>query len=326
MSFPIERPRRVRSNPILRNMVRETRLSKECLIYPLFACPGKGVKKEISSMPGQYQMSIDQIVEESCRVQDLGLPAVLLFGLPEHKDAKGSEGFAADGIVPRAIAAIKEKCSGLAVMADACLCEYTDHGHCGIITRTPGKGVVDNDPSLELLAAEAVAYAQAGVDLVAPSAMMDGQVQAIRSALDSQGFEHLPIMAYAAKYASCFYGPFREAAESAPQFGDRRGYQMDPANSDEALRETALDIEEGADIVMVKPAIHFLDIIYRVKHEFGMPTAAYFVSGEFAQIKAAVQRGWLDEPRTAIESHLAIRRAGADMIITYYAKELLQWL
>jgi len=326
MSFPTERPRRLRSHPLLRQLVRETHLTRERLIYPLFVCPGQQVRNEISSMPGQYQLSVDMLVEECLAVEDLGLPGVLLFGLPESKDATGTGGYAEDGIIPRAIRAIKEKCQNLLVMSDVCLCEYTDHGHCGIVTREPGKGTVDNDPTLPLLAAEAVAYAQAGSEIVAPSAMMDGQVSAIRTELDERGLEHVAIMSYAAKYSSSFYGPFRDAADSAPEYGDRQAYQMDPANSDEAMREVALDVDEGADIIMVKPAVHFLDIIYRTKQEFGMPTAAYFVSGEFAQIKAAAERGWLDEKRAALESHLAVHRAGADMIITYYAKELLDWM
>ena len=326
MSFPTERPRRLRCNPLLRRMTAETRLCKDQLICPLFVCPGKGVRKPIPSMPGQHQFSIDTLVEECQAVQQLGLPAVLLFGIPERKDAEGTAGYARDGIIQRAVEAIKEKSETLLVMTDVCLCEYTDHGHCGIVSEDPRKGTVDNDATLPLLAAAAVSHAEAGADLVAPSAMMDGQVLAVRNALDERSFAHIPIMAYAAKYSSSFYGPFRDAAESLPKFGDRRAYQMNPANSDEALREVQLDVEEGADIVMVKPAIHFLDVIYRVKHKFGMPTAAYFVSGEFAQLKAAAQRGWLDEPSAAIEAHTAVARAGADMIITYYAKELVGWL
>lgn len=307
-------------------MTAETRLRIDQLIYPLFVCPGKGVRKPIASMPGQHQFSIDTLVEECQALEQSGLPAVLLFGIPESKDAKGTGGYARDGIIQRAIEAIKCRCKKLLIITDVCLCEYTNHGHCGIITEDPRKGTVDNDATLPLLAAEAVSHVEAGADLVAPSAMMDGQVQAVRNALDECDFTHIPIMAYAAKYASSFYGPFREAAESPPTFGDRRAYQMDPANSNEALREVQLDIEEGADIVMVKPAIHFLDIVYRVKQEFGMPTAAYFVSGEFAQLKAAAQLGWLDEKRAALEAHTSLVRAGADLIITYYAKELLRWL
>ena len=326
MGFPTERLRRLRSHPTLRRMIAETRLRIDQLIYPLFVCPGKGVRKPITSMPGQHQFSIDTLVEECQALEQSGLPAVLLFGIPENKDATGTGGYARDGIIQRAIEAIKGPCKGLLIITDVCLCEYTNHGHCGIITEDPRKGTVDNDATLPLLAAEAVSHVEAGADLVAPSAMMDGQVQALRNALDERDFTHIPIMAYAAKYASSFYGPFREAAESPPTFGDRRAYQMDPANSNEALREVQLDLEEGADIVMVKPAIHFLDIVYRVKQEFGMPTAAYFVSGEFAQLKAAAQLGWLDEKRAALEAHTSLVRAGADLIITYYAKELLRWL
>ncbi len=326
MGYPIERPRRLRGHPLLRRMTAEARLCKEQLIDPLFVRPGKGLRKPIPSMPGQFQLSIDTLVEECQAVEQLGLPAVLLFGIPESKDAQGSGGYAAEGIIQRAVQAIKEKCKNLLVMTDVCLCEYTDHGHCGIVSADRGKGTVDNDATLPLLAAQAVSHAQAGADLVAPSAMMDGQVQALRKALDERDFAHLPIMAYAAKYASSFYGPFRDAAECPPQFGDRRAYQMDPANAEEALREVGLDVAEGADIVMVKPAIHYMDVIYRVKQEFGMPTAAYFVSGEFSQIKAAAERGWLDEQPAVIESHTALVRAGADIIITYYAKELVGWL
>ena len=326
MGYPTERPRRLRCHPLMRGLTAETHLRKEQLIYPLFVCPGNGVRKPISSMPGQFQLSVDQIAEQCLAIEQLGLPAVLLFGIPESKDATGTGGYAEDGIVQRAVQAIKEKCKNLLVMTDVCLCEYTDHGHCGIVSSEPGKGTVDNDATLPLLAAEAVSHAQAGADVVAPSAMMDGQVQALRTALDERNFTQIPIMAYAAKYSSSFYGPFREAAESPPKFGDRRAYQMNPANAEEALREVALDVEEGADIIMVKPAIHFLDIIYRVKQEFGMPTAAYFVSGEFSAIKAAAERGWLDEQAAVIESHLAVARAGADMIITYFARELADWL
>jgi porphobilinogen synthase len=326
MGFPDERPRRLRWHPLLRQLTAENRLCKEQLICPYFVCPGSGVRKPITSMPGQFQFSVDTLVEECQATEQSGLPAVLLFGIPETKDAKGTGGYADDGIVQRAIQAIKERCQNLLVITDVCLCEYTDHGHCGIVSDDPQAGTVDNDATLPLLAAEAVSHAQAGADIIAPSAMMDGQVQALRNALDEREFPHIPIMAYAAKYASSFYGPFREAAESPPSFGDRRAYQMDPANSDEAMREVALDVAEGADIVMVKPAIHFLDIIYRTKHEFGMPTAAYFVSGEYSQIKAAAERGWLDEPRAVFESHTAVIRAGADMIITYYARELADML
>lgn len=326
MAFPKTRLRRLRSSPVLRKMVRQTRLSAEQLIYPLFVRPGRGVRQPIKSMPGQSQFSVDTLVEECKAVADLGIPAVLLFGIPEHKDAVGSQAYAANGIVQQAIQAIKAARSDLLVVTDVCLCEYTDHGHCGVIVDRGGCKDVDNDATLALLAKEALSHAEAGADLIAPSDMMDGRVEAIRAALDENGFSHLPIMAYAAKYASSYYGPFRDAAKSPPQFGDRKTYQMDPANSDEALREVAADIEEGADIVMVKPALNYLDIIWRVKHEFGMPTAAYHVSGEFSMIKAAAANGWIDEKGAALEATTAIARAGADLIITYYAKELAGWL
>jgi porphobilinogen synthase len=317
MYFPIYRPRRMRSNENIRRMVRETKLSPDDFIYPLFVTHGKGVKKEISSMPGNYQQSVDNLVKDCDEVKDLGIPAVILFGIPEHKDEAGSEAYSDDGIVQRAIHAIKSKTPELIVITDVCLCEYTSHGHCGVIKG----GKIENDATLELLAREALSHAKAGADMVAPSDMMDGRVGAIRKALDSGGFEDTPIMAYAAKYASSFYGPFREAAESTPQFGDRRSYQMDPPNSREALREVALDIEEGADIVMVKPALPYLDIIYQVKQQFNLPVAAYNVSGEFSMIKAAAQLGWLDGERAMMESLTSIKRAGADLILTYFAKE-----
>lgn len=317
MSFPIERPRRLRRTETLRRMVRETRLSVDDFILPLFVCPGTEVKREIRSMPGNYQLSIDQLVEECRGVADLGIPAVILFGIPEHKDEVGSEGYAAHGIVQRAVRALKRDVPDLLVITDVCLCEYTSHGHCGVIQ----DGDVDNDPTLELLADMALSHAEAGADLVAPSDMMDGRVRAIRERLDAHGFHHLPILSYAAKYASAFYGPFREAAESAPQFGDRRSYQMDPGNSDEALREVELDLEEGADIVMVKPALPYLDIIRRVKDAFGVPVAAYNVSGEFAMVKAAGGNGWIDEERVMMEVLLSIKRAGADLMLTYFAKD-----
>jgi len=317
MYFPIYRPRRMRSNENIRRMVRETKLSPDDFIYPLFVTHGKGVKKEISSMPGNYQQSVDNLVKDCDEVKDLGIPAVILFGIPEHKDEAGSEAYSDDGIVQRAIHAIKNKTPELIVITDVCLCEYTSHGHCGVIKG----GKIENDATLELLAREALSHAKAGADMVAPSDMMDGRVGAIRKALDSGGFEDTPVMAYAAKYASSFYGPFREAAESTPQFGDRRSYQMDPPNSREALREVALDIEEGADIVMVKPALPYLDIIYQVKQQFNLPVAAYNVSGEFSMIKAAAQMGWLDGERAMMESLTSIKRAGADLILTYFAKE-----
>jgi porphobilinogen synthase len=298
-------------------MVRETTLSPDDFVYPLFVMHGKGVRKEISSMPGNYQQSIDNIVKDCEEVKDLGIPAVLLFGIPEHKDEVGSEAYSDEGIVQHAIKAIKNKFPELVVITDVCLCEYTSHGHCGLIKN----GVVQNDATLELLAREALSHARAGADMVAPSDMMDGRVGAIREALDSDGFYDIPIMSYAAKYASSFYGPFREAAESTPQFGDRRSYQMDAPNSREALREVALDIDEGADIVMVKPALAYLDIIYQVKQQFNLPVAAYNVSGEYSMIKAAAKLGWIDGERAMMESLIAIKRAGADIILTYFAKE-----
>ncbi len=307
-------------------MVRETRLSVDQLIYPLFVRPGRGVRQPINSMPGQYQLSVDVLVEECRAVQGLGVPAVLLFGIPEHKDPVGSESCSESGIVQQAITGIKKACPDLLVITDVCLCEYTSHGHCGMIVERGGRRDVDNDATLPLLVKEAVSHAQAGADMVAPSDMMDGRVRAIRTGLDAAGFAYTPIMAYAAKYASSYYGPFREAAESPPQFGDRKTYQMDFSNGDEAIREVAADITEGADIVMVKPAINYLDIICRVKQEFGMPTAAYHVSGEFAMIKAAAANNWIDEKGAVLEAMTAIARAGADLIITYYAKELSDWI
>ncbi len=317
MFQPLYRPRRLRLNENIRRMVRETKLSPDDFIYPLFVCHGKGVKKEIGSMPGNYQQSIDNLVKDCEEVRDLGIPAVILFGIPEHKDEVGSEGYSDDGIVQHAIKAIKNKMPDLTVITDVCLCEYTSHGHCGVIKN----GTVENDATLELLAKEALSHAKAGADMVAPSDMMDGRVGAIRETLDEHGYFDVPIMAYAAKYASAFYGPFREAAESTPQFGDRRSYQMDPPNSREAMREVALDIEEGADIVMVKPALAYLDIIYQVKQQFNLPVAAYNVSGEYSIIKAAAKMGWIDGERAMMESLISIKRAGADMILTYFAKE-----
>ena len=316
--YPAYRPRRLRRSEALRRMVRETRVVVEQLVQPLFVVPGNGVEKPIESMPGIAQLSVDRAAEECRRLADAGVPAVLLFGVPEHKDARGSGATASDGIIPRALAAIRRAAPGLVLMTDVCLCEYTDHGHCGVLRDEQ----VDNDATLPVLAAEALAHARAGADLVAPSDMMDGRVAAIRQALDEAGFSHLPIMSYAAKFASALYGPFREAAESTPQFGDRRGYQMDAANAEEALREVALDVEEGADIVMVKPAVHYLDLVRRVKERFGYPVAAYHVSGEYAMVKAAAARGWLDEERVVDETLLAIRRAGADIIVTYFARDV----
>ena len=316
--FPAYRPRRLRRSEALRRLVRETRLSSDQLVQPLFVVPGERVERPVESMPGVAQRSVDRAAEECRRLADLGVPAVLLFGIPEEKDARGRGATDPDGIIPRALRAIRRVAPGLVLITDVCLCEYTDHGHCGVVR----EGDVDNDATLELLAAEALAHARAGADLVAPSDMMDGRVGAIRAALDGAGFAHLPIMSYAAKFASALYGPFRDAAESTPAFGDRRSYQMDPANAEEALREVALDIEEGADAVMVKPALPYLDVVRRVKERFGYPVAAYQVSGEYAMVKAAAARGWLDEARVVDESLVAIKRAGADIIITYFAKDV----
>ncbi len=322
MNFPAYRPRRLRRNDKLRNLIRETTLEPRNFIYPLFVGPGKDKAQPVSSMPGVAQLTVDRAVRECQEVDALGIPAVILFGIPEHKDSIGSEAYLDEGIVQQAIRAIKETVPDLLVVTDVCLCEYTDHGHCGMIKN----GEVDNDATLELLAREALSHAQAGADIVAPSDMMDGRVAAIRKILDENSFSQIPIMAYAAKYASGFYGPFREAAESTPQFGDRRSYQMDPANVDEALREVELDIREGADIVMVKPALAYLDVIYRVKQKFGYPLAAYNVSGEYSMIKAAGQNGWIEEPRIMMEVLFAIRRAGADMILSYFAKDAARLL
>jgi porphobilinogen synthase len=317
-----KRLRRTRMTAVLRSMVRETELSKGDLIYPLFACPGTNVRKEVSSMPGVFQMSVDQIVRECREVHSLGIPSVILFGIPEQKDDVGSEAYDELGIVQRSIHAIKKEVPELFVITDVCLCEYTSHGHCGIVRGTE----IVNDESIDLLAREALTHAQAGADMVAPSDMFDGRVQAIRAILDEHDFRSLPIMSYAAKYASGFYGPFREAAESTPKFGDRRSHQMDPANSNEALREVEADIEEGADIVMVKPAMPYLDIVRRVKDTFGMPTAAYNVSGEYSMVKAAARLGWIDEQRVMMEMLTCIKRAGADLILTYFAKDAAKLL
>ncbi|MGD1153282.1 MAG: porphobilinogen synthase [Syntrophales bacterium] len=322
MYFPAYRPRRLRKNENFRRMIRETKLSVDNFVYPLFVTFGKDVKKPISSMPGNFQMSVDHLVKEVQKAKDLGIPAVLLFGIPEKKDEVASGAFMKDGIVQQAVRRIKDKVPDVIVITDVCLCEYTSHGHCGMIE----KGEVDNDASLEVIAETAVSHAKSGADMVAPSAMMDGQVGAIREALDEAGFENLPIMAYSAKYASCFYGPFREAAESAPQFGDRKAYQMDPANGDEAIREISLDVEEGADIIMVKPALPYLDIIRRAREEFDLPIAAYNVSGEFSMIKAAAKLGWMDGEKAMMESLTSIKRAGADIIITYFATEAAKFL
>jgi len=303
-------------------MVRETILQVDDLIMPLFVVHGRGIRREIPPMPGNYQLSVDQLIREAKEIAALRIPAVLLFGIPERKDAHGSEAYAKDGIIQQAVRAIKDSVSDLLVITDTCLCEYTSHGHCGVVE----EGVVKNDPTLDLLAKSAVAQAEAGADIVAPSDMMDGRVGAIREALDSSGFEEVAIMSYAAKYASGFYGPFRVAAESAPQFGDRRSYQMDPANAAEALREVAMDLEEGADIIMVKPALAYLDILWRVRTEFDVPVAAYNVSGEFAMVKAAARLGWLEEERVMWEILTAIKRAGADLILTYFAKDAARLL
>ncbi|HOZ45503.1 MAG TPA: porphobilinogen synthase [Candidatus Hydrogenedentes bacterium] len=327
MAFPITRLRRLRRNPTLRRMVAETRLSADDFIMPLFVRPGQGIRREIPSMPGQYQLSVDTLIEEAKSVQDAGVPAILLFGIPAHKDAVGTEAYCEDAVVCRAVEAVKKACPALGIITDVCLCEYTDHGHCGAITTNrDGQPDVDNDATLELLVKEALAHARAGADVVAPSDMMDGRVGAIRSALDGAGMTEVPIMAYSAKFASGFYGPFRDAAESPPQFGDRASYQMAASNGREALREIALDIEEGADIVMVKPALAYLDVLARAADRFDVPLAAYNVSGEYAMVKAAAERGWLDERRIVTETLLALRRAGAKLILTYWAKDAAQWL
>jgi len=317
MPFPVYRPRRLRESPLLRSMVRETSLRIDDFVYPLFAVHGRGVREPIGSMPGQYRLSIDELLKECKDAASMGIPAVLLFGLPRDKDPRGTEAYAEDGIIQQAVRAVKDTIPDLLVITDVCLCEYTSHGHCGVVE----DGRIKNDPTLELIARTAVSHAEAGADLIAPSDMMDGRVAAIREGLDESGFAETPIMAYSAKYASAFYGPFREAADSTPQFGDRRSYQMDPANAMEAMREVALDVDEGADIVMVKPALPYLDVIARVKGEFGLPVAAYSVSGEYAMLKAAGQLGWLDEDRAVLEALTGIRRAGADIIITYFAKD-----
>jgi len=322
MTFPVQRPRRLRRNEALRGFVRETHLTTSGLVYPMFACPGAGVRVEVSSMPGVYQQSADQILEECREVADLGVPGVILFGLPEHKDETGSEAAASQGAVQRSIEAIRKARLNLLIITDVCLCEYTSHGHCGMLK----DGEVLNDPTLELLANAALSHARAGADIVAPSDMMDGRVGAIRRKLDASGFQDTAIFAYAAKYCSAFYGPFREAAQSAPQSGDRRSYQMDPANAREALREVALDIEEGADMIMVKPALAYLDIIQRVRERFDVPVGAYNVSAEFAMVKAAARNGWIDEKRIVLEIITGIQRAGASIILTYHAKDLARWL
>jgi len=324
MAFPQQRLRRTRRTPGLRSLVRETRLSPEDFVYPIFVTAGEDVKNPIASMPGIFQLSINHAVEEALRAYDLGIAAVLLFGIPDHKDEAATGAYDPEGIVQLATRAIKDAAPDLLVITDVCLCEYTSHGHCGVVEKDTG--VVLNDVSLELLARTAASQAEAGADVVAPSDMMDGRVAAIRSELDNEGFENTPIMAYAVKYASAFYGPFRDAADSAPQFGDRRSYQMDPANAREALVETGLDTEEGADIVMVKPALPYLDVLRRVRETTDLPLAAYNVSGEYAMVKAAARNGWLDEERAVIEALTGIKRAGADIIITYHAPEAVRWL
>lgn len=317
MAHPLYRPRRLRESALIRRMVRETRLGVDNLILPLFAVHGRGIREPISSMPGVARLSLDELLKEAKDAASMGIPAVLLFGIPSTKDARGSEAYAEDGIVQQAARAVKERIPDLLVITDVCLCQYTSHGHCGVVE----EGRIKNDASVDLLARVALSHAEAGADIVAPSDMMDGRVGAIRETLDEAGYAETPIMAYSAKYASAFYGPFREAVESAPQFGDRRSYQMDPANAVEALREVGLDVDEGADIVIVKPALPYLDVIARVKQEFGLPLAGYSVSGEYAMIKGAGRLGWLDEERIVMEVLTAIRRAGADLIITYLARE-----
>src|SRR5437588_4200643 len=325
--FPVVRLRRLRQHPLLRDLMRETSLSVHDLIFPLFVRPGRGIRKEIASMPGNFQLSVDRLGDEVGGAADLGIKAFILFGIPAHKDATGSSALEDDGIVQQAVRALRQVYKErILLITDECFCEYTEHGHCGVLSEQSGRLDLDNDATLPLLARQCVSHVRAGADLVAPSGMLDGMVKAIRSGLDEAGFKHVPIMSYAAKYASGFYGPFRYAAECPPQFGDRGSYQMDPANSAEALREVALDLDEGADIVMVKPALAYLDIIRRVKDQFGVPLAAYNVSGEFAMVKAAAQKGWIDERRVAMEILTSIKRAGADMILTYFAREAAEWL
>jgi porphobilinogen synthase len=324
--FPATRLRRLRQSPALRRLVCETRLSASQLVLPLFVRTGRKLRQPVQAMPGVFQLSPDQLVREAARAHALGVPAVLLFGIPAHKDARASGAYAANGIVQQAVRLLKKELPQLLVITDVCLCEYMSHGHCGIVERGGNGARILNDPTLKLLARAAASHAEAGADIVAPSDMMDGRVRAIREELDRRGFADTPILSYAAKFASAFYGPFREAAESAPQFGDRRSYQLDPANANEALREVALDIQEGADMVMVKPALAYLDILHRVKTEFGLPTAAYAVSGEHSMIKAAAANGWIDERSVTLESLLAMRRAGADILITYAAADVARWL
>ncbi|WP_299402084.1 porphobilinogen synthase [Acaryochloris sp. IP29b_bin.148] len=324
--FPTHRPRRLRSHPQLRRMVQETVVTTNDLIYPLFAVPGESVAQEVSSMPGVYQLSIDKVVEEAKEVYDLGIPAVILFGIPTEKDTDATGAWHDHGIVQKASTAVKEAVPDLIVIVDTCLCEYTQHGHCGYLETGDLTGRVLNDPTLELLKKTAVSQAKAGADIIAPSGMMDGFVQAIRAGLDEGGFEDIPIMSYAAKYSSAYYGPFRDAAESAPQFGDRRTYQMDPANSREAIKEIELDIAEGADMLMVKPALAYMDIIWQVKQASNLPVAAYNVSGEYSMVKAAALKGWVDEEKVVMETLTSFKRSGADMILTYHAKDAARWL
>jgi len=324
--FPGYRPRRLRQSPALRRLVSETQLSTAQLVLPLFVRTGRGRRRPVNAMPGVFQLSPDELVREAAQAHEQGVPAVLLFGIPDSKDARAAGAYAANGIVQQAVRRLKRELPELLVITDVCLCEYMEHGHCGIVQRDKRGARVLNDPTLKLLARVAASHAEAGADIVAPSDMMDGRVRAIREQLDRLGFTDTPIMSYAAKFASAFYGPFREAAESAPQFGDRRSYQMDPANAGEALREVALDIQEGADIIMVKPALAYLDILHRVKMEFGYPTAAYAVSGEYAMVKAAAAKGWIDERAVTLEGLLAMRRAGADILITYAATDVARWL
>ncbi len=322
MSFPVHRPRRLRRTDRLRDLARETRLTPQGLIYPMFVCPGTNVRTQVNSMPGIFQQSVDKFLEECREVEQLGIAAVILFGLPEHKDEKGSESAAANGPVQRAIEAIRKAKLGVTVVTDVCLCEYTSHGHCGVVK----DGEILNDPTLEILAAEALSHARAGADIVAPSDMMDGRVAAIRRKLDENGFADVAILSYAAKYCSAFYGPFREAAGAAPQFGDRRSYQMDPANAREAVHEVALDLEEGADMIMVKPALPYLDVVQRVREAFDVPVGAYNVSGEYSMVKAAARNGWIDEKRVVLEILTGIQRAGAGFTLTYHAKDAARWL
>lgn len=324
--FPINRPRRLRASVGLRRMVQETVLTPNDLIYPLFAVPGNAIAKEVKSMPGVYQLSVDKIVEEAKEVYDMGIPAIILFGIPEDKDNEATGAWHDCGIVQKATTAVKEAVPDLIVMNDTCLCEYTPHGHCGYLEVGDLVGRVLNDPTLELLKKTAVSQAKAGADIIAPSGMMDGFVKVIREALDDNGFSHIPIMSYAAKYASAYYGPFRDAAESAPSYGDRRTYQMNPANSLEALKEIELDIAEGADMLMVKPALSYMDIIWRVKEATNLPVAAYNVSGEYSMVKAAALNGWIDEKKVTIETLMSFKRAGADLILTYHAKDAVRWL